>query len=443
MLQGNGGNRYIPAGAVVFAALLMTACGDTLENADGLNGTGEESDQTGQTPTGGGGDSGGSTDADQTDSGDSGGDAQDPGTGDSGDNTDGSEDPPKSEPVEGQSGTWIKQSPQAGAGQPDYRPYSGVTAGNGFVYYWGGGHKTHPGNDVDAYDIANNRWIQLTEEENWENVWQWDHLTQSEKEAMDASRRGGWEVDLLSPRGRPVTKHSYGQMAWWPGHGYCLLKQRLWCYDPEKGDTDGAWTSLAKDPFPFNNEGQIAIWDLSYDPQLDTVVTVAGSGYSQRAWAYNPQTGAWDTVVTGASTGEKYSEVYSALNPETGWSVVYAQSRWLQMNFRTGEVKQMAQLRYNGQRVGASLSMEWSPELGKVLVAKNVDGRLRMWTYNPGSDRWATFELAGEGPANAHGKWDTLARDPQTGVYVFLAKENENANEGQTPETWTFHLSGE
>ncbi|MFP4616191.1 MAG: hypothetical protein ACLFRB_09990 [Thiohalorhabdus sp.] len=490
MAQGNGGRRFLPASAAVCAALLVTACGEELENADGLPGADDETEQTEGSADGSGGDSGGSSGSDGTgsggsdqegsdtdggtggsgttgdggtDSGDTGDDSPDSGDSteegsDSEDSTDGGsgsedqtggdsdstdQDPSKSDPAEGAAGTWIKQDPEAGAGEPEYRPYSGVTAGDGFVYYWGGGHKTHPGNDVDAYDIANNRWVQLTEEENWENVWEWDHLTQEEKEAMDDSRRGGWEVDLLSPRGRPVTKHSYGQMAWWPGHGYCLLKQRLWCYDPEKGDADGAWTDLAKDPFPFDNSGQIAIWDLSYDPELDTVVTVAGSGYSERAWAYNPETGGWDTVVTDGSTGGKYTEVYSALDPETGWSTVYAQQRWQQMNFRTGEVKEMAQLRHNGEPVGASLSIEWAPELGKALVAKKVDGRLRMWTYDPEADRWSDFELDGDGPMDAHAKWDTLARDPKTGTYVFLAKEDENAGDGETPETWTFHLAEE
>ncbi|KPV39027.1 hypothetical protein AN478_11930 [Thiohalorhabdus denitrificans] len=345
--------------------------------------------------------------------------------------------------------TWVRQDPAVGerfneddaGGEPEYRPYAGVTAGDGRVYYWGGGHKTHDGNDIDAYDIRDNEWVQLTEEEDWTDVDDWDHLTAQEKQDIKDSNNAGWEVDLLSPRGRPVTKHSYAQMAWWPGHGYCLLKQRLWCYDPAMGDSDGAWQDLAEDPFPFDNTGQIAIWNLTYDPGLDTVVTVAGSGHNERAWAFDAQTGTWRTVVTAGSTGDAYTEVHSAYNPESGWHIVFAQNRWQRMNFGTGEVKEMAQLRHNGERVGASFSIEWAPELGKALVAKRLDGQLRMWTYDPRANAWSEFELAGDGPMNAHAKWDTLARDPETGVYVFLAKEDENAEEGETPETWTFWLS--
>ncbi|HKJ89239.1 MAG TPA: hypothetical protein VKA48_12120, partial [Gammaproteobacteria bacterium] len=374
-----------------------------------------------------------------------------------------------------------------------------------FVYYWGGGHKTYGGNDIDAYNIAKDKWVQLTQAENWNNVVQWfgpdlsDQVSyaqahKGEKWAVDwldlnsqqrqnreqeffgtsltaaqlkeinkiakveGSRHGGWEVNILSPRGRPLVKHSYGQMAWWPGRGYCLLKQRFWCYDPQKGDADGAWSDLGPNPYrshhDFDPGGSIAPWNLTYDPKLGTVVTVSGTGNNGKAYKFNPSTGRWDLVIDGIQSRapNTYSEVYSAYNPASGWHVVYAGQQWQRLNFATGETKSMAQLRSHLAQTGLvasasgynleSFSITWAPELGKALVAKRIDGKLRLWTYDPKANSWSDFHLKGTGPQKAHAKWDTLARDPLTGVYVFLAKDNGNADPGQTPQTWTFWLRG-
>ncbi|MFP4561592.1 MAG: hypothetical protein ACLFQ3_09755 [Thiohalorhabdus sp.] len=404
-------------GGILLTLLLLAACGADGDSDDGGEGTGEI-----------------------------------PAPGESGDDSEEEEPPQRAYTPDYPADTWVQQDPEVkdpwegDTREPEYRPYAGVAAGDGRVYYWGGGHKTHDGNDIDAYDVRANEWVQLTEEEDWTDVDDWDHLTGQEKRDIKASNNAGWEVDLLSPRGRPVTKHSYGQMAWWPGQGYCLLKQRLWCYDPEKGDQDGAWTDLTPNPFAdidgFNPLESIAPWNLTYDPNLfgGTVVSFLGAA-GGRVMAYDPEARAWVTVNNRLKDGT-YTEVYSAYDPESGWHIVSANGQWQMVNTE-GESREMAQLRNNGSVVTGSLSMEWAPELGKVLVMKGIDDELRMWTYDPETDTWSDFELKGEGPNNAHAKWDTLARDPETGVYVLLAKEDQRADDGEIPETWTFWLSGE
>ncbi|MFA9462360.1 hypothetical protein [Thiohalorhabdus methylotrophus] len=354
-------------------------------------------------------------------------------------------------------GTWFQQDPKAGEGEPEYRPYSGVVAGNGRAYFWGGGHFTHGGNDIDAYDIAGDEWVQLTEEENWNNVDSWDHLTDEEKQAIKSSQSGGWDVDILTPRGRPLPKHSYSQMAWWPDRGLCLLEQRLWCYDPSEGDSDGAWQELASNPFSgvFDDEGSISVWNLTYDPKQDTLVTVyAAGGGVTGGFVYQPDNSSnpWRQLPEFSMRADgSWSQVYSAYNPDSEWHIVYAGQMWRRMNLTTGEVKEMAQLRSHPQLDGKleedqygprlrSFSMEWSPELDSALVAVSIDNELQLWTYDPSANSWSRFQLDGEGPTDAHANWDTLARDPKTGVYVFVAKEDQNATE--IPETWTFKISG-
>jgi len=64
---------------------------------------------------------------------------------------------------------WVPSSytdcrPTATTGNPQGRSFSGSAygqdpQGNGHIFYWGGGHNSYPGNDVDLYDIANNQWV--------------------------------------------------------------------------------------------------------------------------------------------------------------------------------------------------------------------------------------------------------------------------------------------
>ncbi|KPV39026.1 hypothetical protein AN478_11925 [Thiohalorhabdus denitrificans] len=430
------------------------------------------------------------------------------GDGSSGGSNDGTDDGSNGDNTSGVdiiAGTWVQQDPQADSGEPEYRPYSGVTAGDGRVFYWGGGHKSHDGNDIDAYEIVDTRWEQLTEEENTNDVVSWyepdmstevshaesqigstwardwlasdrdqndeefffgHELSQEERDVINEiaqikySQGGGHEVDILTPRDRPLSKHSYGQTAWWPGHGFCLLKQRLWCYDPEKGDEDDAWQELAQNPYTddFNNAGSIHVWNLAYDPELDTLVTFYGAGFGRSgAYIYDPDAasgnGPWVSKPRRyMRTDGSWSQVYSAYNPNADEHIVYAGQQWQRVDLDTGEAREMAQLRNHPDMEGKleqgpygpvirSFSMEWSPELDKALVAISIEGQLQLWAYDPEADAWERYQLENEGPVNAHAKWDTLARDPLTGVYVFLAKADENAH--QTPTTWTFRIEAQ
>ncbi|MFP4561460.1 MAG: nitrous oxide reductase family maturation protein NosD, partial [Thiohalorhabdus sp.] len=85
-------------------------------------------------------------------------------------------------------------------------------------------------------------------------------------------------------------------------------------------------------------------------------------------------------------------------------------------------------------------SLVWAPELEKALLAGRMDGELQLWTYDPDKDVWGRFFLDGGGPTDAHGKWSTLVRDRESGLYTFLAADSEDTS--QVPETWVFRLSG-
>ena len=43
---------------------------------------------------------------------------------------------------------------------PVGRAFSGVAAGDGKIFMFGGGHQSHPANDVELFDITTNTWTQ-------------------------------------------------------------------------------------------------------------------------------------------------------------------------------------------------------------------------------------------------------------------------------------------
>ncbi|SCY13077.1 right-handed parallel beta-helix repeat-containing protein [Thiohalorhabdus denitrificans] len=338
--------------------------------------------------------------------------------------------------------TWVKRDPEGSgkaSGEPEYRPYSAMVAGGGYVFYWGGGHKTHGGNDVDAYIPAEDRWVQLTEEEDWSEADSWDHLTDEQKEKLRKARGGGWHVDYLSPRGRPLTAHSYTQMAWWADQErFCISKFGIWCYAPAKGDEEGAWEEVGE-RVPVDKNA-IAPWNLTYDPDLETLVAFTGTGKIE-GYMFNPGLGTWERrVKTGGKSWDTWTEVFSVYAPERKEHIVYGAGRWARVDLQKMRAEEMTQLEEIAGSQPQSFSLVWAPELEKALLAARMDGELQLWTYDPEKDVWGRFFLDGSGPTDAHGKWSTLVRDAETGLYVFLAADSENIS--QIPETWVFRLSG-
>jgi len=134
--------------------------------------------------------------------------------------------------------TWVQRKPDR---EPAGRSYSGVCYGNGLICYFGGGHASYPGNDVELYDVAANTWTQATEPESWRDAGRWDHLTAEQKKTVKGIG-GGWGVNVLSPKGRPLTEHTYQMHAWFPEEKafYHLLTSGTWAFDPAKRQ----WTQI-------------------------------------------------------------------------------------------------------------------------------------------------------------------------------------------------------
>jgi len=360
-------------------------------------------------------------------------------------------------PAEIPANTWVRLQAKPCEGAlcsspyPEKRGYSGSVVGGGYLWYWGGAHKSHPGNDIDAYDIARNRWVQLTSMEDWRDFSHWDHLTAEQKEGLKNAIGGGGSPDFLSPKGRLLPAHSYARHAWWPERGeYCELKDGLWCYDPAKGDEWGAMASSAHDPsqpdgaweevtpsYPGAAElsGCSFATALAYDPAHRTLALFSGCDSA----GYLLEDGGWVKRASGFPY-RKFSEIYAVFVPPWDDWLVLHKRVLMRVDLDSGKVSRISPPPLRDAPF--SVSMEWAPEIQRVIFVDGGESFNRMLAYDPAADSWQQLFLRGAAPADATPRWDVLDRDPATGRYYMLHIPRGGGK--RIPgDVWTFRLSAD
>lgn len=358
--------------------------------------------------------------------------------------------------------TWTELTPEDCTGElcsqphPEFRAYSGSAIGNGYIWWWGGGHKAGPYNSIDAYDIAENRWEQLTTAEDIRDTEEWDHLTAEEKEAQINTWGAGRGPLYWSPLGRFVTDHSYGWQLWNPGREeFC----GLWaypeenypvyaCYDPARGDESGEPAASGTDPsqpdgaFSIVSEN-VPDWKsaghavgLTWDSTREQVVMVNTSGRSG-VWRYDEFSDSWDVVADFLIKGDgKYNEGYIEHHP--GMDVYFTARKRQGMQIvdaETGEATLIA----NPPTSLLTYSLEYSPELDRMLLADTVNDVGKVFAYDPEADEWEELLLDGA-PTDSTLGYDLLDRDPQTGRYFLIRDANSH---NRTDGVYTFRLTAD
>lgn len=138
-------------------------------------------------------------------------------------------------------------------GNPIFRSFSGLAAGDGVVLSFGGGHAGHPGNDLDLYSFESNTWTIPYAPECPEPG------TPTHRQV----RGGGVATRGISPQGRPWVHHTYQNTTYDPvrkrfifvgGEGTWSfdVAQRAWKLlvqrDREGGPTWGSTGAMVYDP---------------------------------------------------------------------------------------------------------------------------------------------------------------------------------------------------
>lgn len=236
--------------------------------------------------------------------------------------------------------TWVKITPMPGGGAgpggarywgknddctrttntttPVGRSYGGVAYGDGKIFYFGGGHGSHPGNDMEIYTITDRTWRQQYQPECFPSccayVGCWGPTptgtpspcpTEVAPECTNPCQGGNSTV--VSPLGRPYTEHMVQKYAWNPDRGEMFVGNGTgaWSYAPP--DT---WQHLNTDIPGRTGVGRTLVF---WDQETHAIYAMSSSDYRVMRFDYGTNTwvslGSVPYATTGIATttmGEAY-----------------------------------------------------------------------------------------------------------------------------------------
>jgi hypothetical protein len=289
---------------------------------------------------------------------------------------------------------------------PVGRAYSGIVCGQGLVYYWGGGHGSHPGNDMEIYDIENNIWIQQYKPE----------VCDLADESCNNLYGGAGCGCPPTPRGRPYVEHGWSLESYDPvsRRQVALYSSGFWAYDA----SDKSWTALIGNSNAFWSNQRAHL--MRYDPDVD--------GFPMVKSVYGVEVGLFKR--DGAYTKR------SSTPPNTGWIFrwsTYAPDHHVHIVL---EMEKQAWSKYD------AVNDTWSPlanvpsgvqitdfdydTRNNVLVGiHNVPGEFAVWAYHVGRNQWTQMPVTGPAPSGRGSLTGTSKKplfkyDSLHNVFIFL-----------------------
>jgi hypothetical protein len=335
-------------------------------------------------------------------------------------------------------GTWVKLTPGR---NPVGRSYSGICYGGGQIFYFGGGHGSHPSNDVEIFDVAAGTWKQVTEPENFNDADKWEHLTAEEAKATKLCIGGGSTSTAQSPRKRPLTHHTYQMHAWFPEEKafYSLVRNCLWSFDPAAKE----W-KLITDKSPTSRD--VHTWCLRYDPDLKTLVAIMGAAEQRGVWLYDAKAKTW--AKKAETPAPDWTEIYSVYDASRKVHVVQSNRKWWTVDQATGQTKVIAHLadavaKARGVKDFSSetLSLSYDPEAKAVLALVKPGAAAELWVYDAEKDSWGEVKMAGE-PPKGMVCWGQMDYDPENKCHLVLNLLNAGGGGvgGRTDGLFAFRL---
>jgi len=271
------------------------------------------------------------------------------------------------------------------------RGYSGIHYGGGKIVYFGGGHRSYPGNDVEVFDVLTNTWSQLYPPE-FPGDFPGD--TTSAKAIADEAHivYGGSGTARLSPTGKPFTVHSYQQIRHWAGGGGLFLVAHrpagTWLLNPWGGPEE-PWRRVAA--LPHGGDVQTHLLFDVVDGVHYLLVEGPAHGIYMLDLVPAP---AWKRVAELPARG--WTNFYAALGVEGDraehlvwgfgyWWLVRLPDRWTRLEVATEGIDSF-------QHVGSGLFLGLRHDKGifKAYVRK--------W-----ADPWQEIPLRGQVPSGREG----------------------------------------
>lgn len=333
------------------------------------------------------------------------------------------------------------------SGEPVTRSYSGLAYGAGMVFNFGGGHSTHPGNDVDLYSIDANQWVEQYPPESPAN---------GSREARIIAGSGSAVVDI-TPLGRPYTQHTYQQSAYDPRRRRFLtvVPSGTWAWDPGTRD----WTLLAgpsKGTFSPNfvlSHGNV-VYDREADALLAFVTAPQGSATQRGTYRFDGNANTWTFVGPFPVPKEfSYKEIYSAYNPDMREvAVVVSESRLFRYRLATNAWAEVPSFPAALRGVFPNFDYDTKSRVMVFLVTpiwnegRAPDRPTQVWVWAPEADAWTNPPTPPSAPPPipyASKERGSFVYDPAHNVFIFLKMVQQYCGLpgyecGGTTKTWAY-----
>ena len=327
--------------------------------------------------------------------------------------------------------SWLNLKP---VGMAKARMYSGACFGGGFLWYFGGAHRSYPGNDVELYDPRTNTWIQATEAE----------MPERPSPNWKAMTGGGGTTTNLSPKGRPYTEHTYQQVCWQPNRQrffVVLVSSGTWEFDPQRRE----WTHLLN---RFENRqaeprGSWAQNHVLYEPAYEAPVLIAGSGADAGMYRFDREKRRWEKL--GPTPRELvWNEFYSVYVPQ--WkSHIFSTMKKGFFKFdvpnRTLTPIESPEALVRCQ----SLSYDAANAVVVALATRKTDKRRQTvlpWILDIQRQKWQQMKPKHPAPVGqTAGAWATFWYDPGDNVHLLIncvRRDRQELFDGGVTETWAY-----
>ncbi len=253
---------------------------------------------------------------------------------------------------------------------PSGRSYSGIEYGDGLLFYWGGGHGSYSGNDVELYDIENNVWIQQYKPE----------VCASDMPNFDQCKKlyGGGGSGTITPTGKPYVEHTWTYNSYDPvtRKFYAAYSNGYWAFDPATKQ----WSQIINETnILWKGGAESNLFD--YDPDIDAFPLIMTS--------YNPGnyriTRSGQVTNLSGSPAIRQDFLYSTYIPDKKIHIVHAQSnnRW----FKYDAVNNI----WSNITVPTGINItdfDYDSANRKIIGIKDVIGNFEVWSYDIDSDQW-------------------------------------------------------
>lgn len=303
------------------------------------------------------------------------------------------------------------------------RTYTGLVAGGSRIFYFGGGHSSHPGNDVDLYHIGSNQWEVQNVPECPAN---------GSPEAIGICGSGG-TVSKLTPMGRPYTQHAYRQCTYDSTRKrfLCVLPSGTWSFDT----ADRAWTCLAgPSKGTFSPDWSLshggAVYDAAADRLVAFVTNPSGATSGRGVYAFNPSSNSWSfQTLFPSPTGFADLGVFPAYNTDKQEIAVVFGS-WMLYRYHLPSNTWNRVSSFPSALAGLPPNFDYDTRSKRMVFLRppyadsSVTRPAKIWAWDVDSNLWANLPTPSTAPKpvlyNSGNEMGSFVYDPVLNVFTYL-----------------------